>query len=228
MISLTTILEEAFILGFDLLPDKKHLESGLNSDKLFVFVHGYSGTFSGTEVLKRNYARSINTPLLLFDYSSRQSIEQISEQLQRFLRQHGDRPYYLVGHSLGGIVVRYFNDFVKDKEHVERAALIATPNRGTKAAYLRFRESGRQVRPHSEFLASLDLKPLSVPYINILAQGDEFIIPNHNAILDGAWNVIIKDRMHFTILNDQRTYYFIKEFFECKDPNQLPKNRVLL
>ena len=69
MISLTTILEEAFILGFDLLPDRKHFESGLNSDKLVVFVHGYSGTFSGTDVLKRNYARSVNTPLLLFDYS---------------------------------------------------------------------------------------------------------------------------------------------------------------
>lgn len=228
MVSLNTVVEEALILGFDLLPDKPHLESGLNSDELAVFVHGYSGIFSGTNVLKRNYARSMNTPLLLFDYSSRQPIEQISEQLQRFLRQHGDRKYFLVGHSLGGIVVRYFNECVKDKEHVEKAALIATPNRGTKVAYLRFRESGKQVRPHSEFLASLNLKQLSVPYINILAQGDEFIIPNHNAILSGAWNVIIKDGMHFTILNDQRTYYFIKEFFECKDLNQLPKNRAAL
>lgn len=224
--SLTSLVEEAFLLTLDLLPDSEHLNSR-SSDAAVVFVHGYSRVFSGTFDFRRNHARSSKMPLLLFDYDSNNSIEKIAEDFKRFLKVHGDRAYFPVGHSLGGLIIRYFVENIIDGEDIARATLIATPNQGTLVANLGWGESAKQMIPGSKFLTRLNQRDLSIFYLNIFTLGDELVIPNQNAILPGAFNICIPDKRHLSVLSDQRLYKLINDFLRRKGLKTYSTNRTL-
>ena len=210
--SLVSLVEEAFILALDLIPDSQHNNHARNGDSAVVFVHGYSRVFSGTYDFRRFHELACRRPLLLFDYDSNDCIEKIADEFRKFLRAHGDRNYFPVGHSLGGLIVRYFVEFLKDKELVRRAVLVATPNQGTLVAHAGWGESARQMIPGSDFLTRLNQAELSISYLNIFIQGDELVIPNEKAILSGAFNICIPDKRHLSVLSDQRLYRLINDF----------------
>ncbi len=225
--SLVSLVEEAFLLAFDLIPDSQHSNHAQNGDSAVVFVHGYSRVFSGTYDFRRFYELAGRRPLLLFDYDSNDCIEKIAEDFRKFLRAHGDRIYFPVGHSLGGLIVRYFVEFLKDKEIVRRAVLVATPNQGTLAAYAGWGESARQMIPGSDFLKIINQVELSIPYLNIFTLGDELVIPNENAILPDAFNICMPDKRHLSVLSDPRLYQLITDFFRRKGLKTYPTNTLL-
>ncbi|MGE7432413.1 esterase/lipase family protein [Kitasatospora sp. NPDC001175] len=78
---------------------------------------------------------------------------------------HGGAPVALIGHSLGGVIARYYVQRLGGDELVDTLVTLATPHEGTTAALLPTPfPITRQLRPNSPLMAELRLPaPGAVP-----------------------------------------------------------------
>ena len=94
----------------------------------------------------------------------------------------------VVAHSMGGLGVRHW---LGRGPAVRRALFLATPHRGTWAAWLAWGEGARQMRPGSAFLRDLPPLPSSVETGVVYTPLDLRIFPPSSARPPGvpAWRV---------------------------------------
>jgi len=133
---------------------------------------------------------------------------------------------YLIGHSQGGLVLRYMIQFLGADKYVDKAIFLSTPHRGTKIAYAsginkvsmnvlsrilpNFQkiegESGKQLRPNSQFIRRLNSKnlPKGVDYTSIYTYIDPVVWPASNARLPyrEANNILLRKIGHMQTLYD--------------------------
>lgn len=221
-------LEEVKLLPFGLVPNFPDNFLNSNKGKTFVFIHGYPEKFIKKKIVQQKYLSKLkNIKLLFFNYNENYGVKRLSEDLKKFLEQNKEEEYYLIGHSLGGLITRYYIEFLEGKNNVKKTAIIATPNHGTLTAYFARGQSGKDMRPESGFLKELNSKKLSIPYLNIWTNNDEIIIPNKNAKLKGAYNVCILNKMHLSVLANKTTYKLLDNFFHREDLKTYPENQVI-
>jgi pimeloyl-ACP methyl ester carboxylesterase len=144
-----------------------------------IFVHGLGGSAHGTwgKMLSLFAADAelkefgidcyaYPTSLLAFSmFSDRPGVRELAEGLRTHIRiHHPDKAILLVGHSLGGLVVRqYLLDVLdlSDSPPIRGALLYAVPNSGSEWAQINSALSRRhlqakQLRPSSDLLAGLN------------------------------------------------------------------------
>ncbi|MBW7881506.1 MAG: lipase [Caldilineaceae bacterium] len=119
--------------------------------------------------------------------------EQVDSRLQAILEP--DAPFMFVGFSMGGLIGRIYLQSMNGYRRIQRFVTIATPHRGTLAAYLFDRPAMREMRPGSTFLSRLngDLSRLAaVPFVSIWSALDLTIIPATNSILPVgmSWHIL--------------------------------------
>ena len=125
-----------------------------------LFVHGYAGTEHIWGPLRAALADAGFGCLVALRYNAfRADIHQIADwlvaQAQRSMDASGTSSVHLVGHSLGGLVVR---DAVQHRGLAglaRTAVTIATPHTGAALARFVPGPAARQMRPGSTFLAEL-------------------------------------------------------------------------
>ena len=125
-----------------------------------LFVHGYAGTEHIWGPLRAALADAGFGCLVALRYNAfRADIHQVAdwlvEQAQRSMDAGGTNAVHLVGHSLGGLVVR---DAVQHRGLAglaRTAVTIATPHTGAALARYVPGPAARQMRPGSTFLANL-------------------------------------------------------------------------
>src|SRR3989442_7032 len=71
------------------------------------------------------------------------------------MRQSGAPRVHLVGHSLGGLVARWYVQESGGAKSVDHCITLGTPHRGTLAAYAGIGEAAVQMRPGSAVLKQL-------------------------------------------------------------------------
>lgn len=126
-----------------------------------LLVHGYAGTEHVWNPLRAALAAAGFDCLIALRYNAfRCDIHQVADWLvdraHRAMDVTGAPFVHLIGHSLGGLVVR---DAVQLRGLAGRAATvvtIATPHQGSNLARLVPGPAARQMRPGSAFLAELD------------------------------------------------------------------------
>ncbi len=126
-----------------------------------IFVHGYAGTEHIWGPLRSALTDAGFGCLIVLRYNAfRVDIHQIADwlvdQTHRSMGVTGASGVHLVGHSMGGLVVR---DAVQNRGLAglaKTAVTIATPHSGTKLARFVPGPAARQMRPGSTFLADLD------------------------------------------------------------------------
>jgi triacylglycerol esterase/lipase EstA (alpha/beta hydrolase family) len=126
-----------------------------------LFVHGYAGTEHIWGPLRAALADAGFGCLVAVRYNAfRADIHQVAdwlvEQAQRSMDASGTGSVHLVGHSLGGLVVR---DAVQHRGLAglaRTAVTIATPHTGAALARYVPGPAARQMRPGSTFLAELE------------------------------------------------------------------------
>jgi pimeloyl-ACP methyl ester carboxylesterase len=134
----------------------------------------------------------------------------LEEYVEQVLQDTGWDRVDLVGGSMGGLVVRYYLNFLGGTDKVEDVVMIASPNHGTWKALLiaPICQSGQDMVPNSPFLRQFrgeDETPGNedgVLYMSLLAAVDQEINPDWSALLDGArnirvWNCIGHQPMFF-------------------------------
>lgn len=93
----------------------------------------------------------------------------------------------VVGHSLGGLIARYWAQELGGARRLDRLVTLATPHHGTTNA--RLLDQARDMRPGSELLERLEAtrKTLDGVRVTTIAARDDFmVVPSHNALLEGS------------------------------------------
>ncbi len=184
-----------------------------------VLVHGYGSIKSHWLTLQVALRRIGVSDVSAINYNAwRDDIREIGAQLvahvDEVLERTGAEKVNLVGHSMGGLVIRHAVDVLGLHDRVDRAVTIASPHGGSAFAYLagavpgqrRMTHAAAQMRPGSRFLRQLDTAAReniesTVRWTALYSTGD-FIVAGRSAKLrtPEARNIRVDADGHVAVL----------------------------
>lgn len=183
-----------------------------------LLVHGYLSNKSNWYRVERDLRAAGFSEIHAMNYSSRHAdLEDLSADCVR--RAHevmaatGSDRIHLVGHSLGGIVIR---DAVTKRGLSEAAtvATVASPHGGCDLARLgpvavRGNMIGQQLRPGSEYLRELwaAASPSDTRFLAYYSNLDVLVAGHRAKIIEpelAATNILVKDQGHLSIVLSRR------------------------
>lgn len=134
----------------------------------------------------------------------------LGEQVDRVRERCGGRPVCVIGHSLGGLIVRYYIQRLGGDAHVPLAITLATPHTGTALALWGIAHPLlRQLRPGSPLLTELGqaCKGCRTRFISFYSDLDEAVIPTSRGRLDHpdlkARNILVHGVGHLMLALDR-------------------------
>lgn len=135
------------------------------------------------------------------------SARSLGDRVREVLDASGEGKVHLIGHSLGGLVVRAFVQLLGGGEQVGVCATLGTPHEGTLTALAAaVRPACRQMLPGSGFLRELSEAPLRVPLVNVFSARDSLVVPYGNARLEPAENHRLRFGGHWGLLVRRAAY----------------------
>lgn len=144
--------------------------------------------------------------------------QHLRQHLDAIAARHPGQPLLLVGHSLGGLVIRAALGR-QPAWPVAAVATIATPHRGSKLAALGPSTTARALLPGSPLLRGLaDQYPPDVPWLCLCSNYDNIVLPPENLLPPpGApWQVAkVGVHSHVSALFAPRVARRIAEFFHA-------------
>ncbi len=136
-----------------------------------------------------------------------ESARMLEDRVEAIKEATGADRVHLVGHSLGGLVMRTYVQTMGGDAEVGVCATLGTPHHGTLSAVAALvRPACRQMLPGSSFLETLGAEPLDVPFVNVYASRDSLVIPYGNARLEGAENFRLRFGGHWGLLLRKAAY----------------------
>jgi triacylglycerol lipase len=174
-----------------------------------VLVHGYFHNRSGFVVLSRELRRRGFRWIHGMNYNPiGGSVPDLAERFGRYVddirRVSGSSRVHLVGHSLGGVIARWYLEQLGGHKHVDTCVTIGAPHHGTYAAYLGPGQAAKDMRPGSDVIQTLEgsLRKRTT-YVNLYSDLDLLIVPPSSAVLPDRPNVhnhLIEDIGHTSLL----------------------------
>lgn len=162
-------------------------------------------------IKRRLHAQGLETTYLdLFPNMSniKEAAGKLAARVAEVRSRTGAAKVDIVGHSMGGLIARYYIQELGGLGTVDRLVTIATPHHGTIVANLGPGSGADQMLPGSAFLQALnagDETPGDIRYVSIRGGLDEIVIPHDSPILDGAENHFIRFAAHGSILVQNST-----------------------
>lgn len=106
-----------------------------DADRVVAFVHGYGAAGAVFEPLRCEVEKKLGVPTIDFTYRSIASFSEITGELAALLDRVAEgRRLDIVGHSLGGLLSRWYAQEMDGARHVDRIVTLATPHAGTGSA----------------------------------------------------------------------------------------------
>jgi triacylglycerol lipase len=180
-----------------------------------IFAHGYvhnrSAFLMATRALRRAGFQNIHS----FNYNPLRCgipvlAQRLGEEVEQLLEDTGADRVQLVGHSLGGIVTRYYTQLLGGEDTVDTVITLSAPHRGTYSSYLAFGPCASELRPGSALIRELEstARPGPVRWISYYSDLDLLITPAVSAKLTHpalqATNVKVRDTGHLSMLLSRR------------------------
>lgn len=176
-----------------------------------ILLHGYFHNRSAFVIMRRSLKkfgfRSVDTMNYnVIGHDVQELAHQLSDHVDAILNQCGSTHVHLIGHSLGGLVARYYIQKLGGHEKVHTCITLGTPHRGTHAAWVGRGKTARQLRPGSLLLRQLarSSPAMSVRFISFYSNLDSLVLPAVNAKITEpalrARNVFAKDVGHLSLL----------------------------
>lgn len=182
-------------------------------DTPVVLVHGYGHNRSGWFVLEGHLRRAGFTNIHTVNYNPlRHDVPELAarlaERVNLIRTLTGASRVHLVGHSLGGIVVRWYVQERGGDKTVATAVTIASPHQGTATAFagLPLGATARELIPGSWVVRRLHAgaRHTDVRWVAYYSNLDLLVQPAASASISepalAATNVLIKDRGHLSIM----------------------------
>ncbi len=166
-----------------------------------VLVHGLLATAGAFSPVVRHLRDVLSLDVRTFTFVPGSTLDRIADAIDDAVAQHrGARRVHLVGHSLGGLAIRWY---VQERAHdprVVQTISIASPFRGVGLADV-FPERVRGlafpvVRQLDRIVDGASRHLHRVPHMSIVAEKDQLVKPVTNGILPGAPSYVLHDTGH--------------------------------
>ncbi len=185
-----------------------------------ILVHGVVDnrsifTFLRRALRRRGFGRTILLNYSPFSDDIRAVAYRLADLIEEVCHETGYERVHIVGHSMGGLVARYYVQRLDGHERVHTVVTLGTPNNGTRVADFVPHPLARQMRPGSELIAELNepVPGCDTRFVSIWTDLDQSIIPKQNAKLTipglRTRNVFIRGVGHMSLPVDGRVIYEI-------------------
>jgi triacylglycerol esterase/lipase EstA (alpha/beta hydrolase family) len=188
-----------------------------------LLVHGFSDNQSAFAVLGRALRKRGFGVVYGLNYSVltaltgdvRSAARELGREVERICEATSAEQVHVVGHSLGGLVARYYVQRLGGDTRVHTLVTLGTPHHGTLAAYLLPTPVLHQLRPHSDIVAELAAPSpgCRTRFVAIWSELDGWIVPQRNARLDHpdllVTNYQLSDVGHLSLPVDPRAVHAV-------------------
>ena len=148
--------------------------------------------------------------------ANRAHARELNDSVDAVLARTGAAQVDVVAHSMGGLATRaYLREHGGSK--VRRVAFLATPHRGTLAAFLAFGAGRDDMLPDSPFLAWLNAGPPvpeGVEAMTVRTPLDTHVLPNESATLPGVEDHTVCCPTHAGILESLEVFRLVRRFLD--------------
>lgn len=175
-----------------------------------ILLHGLVDNGSIFVTLRRSLRRRGFGRVITLNYSPlSQDVRQVARRLSALVEQTcqetGYEKVHVVGHSLGGVIARYYVQKLGGDAHVHTLCTLGSPHTGTQAARLLPSKLVKQLRPGSDLMAELaePAPGLQTRFLAFWSDLDELIVPKRSAKLEHpdllARNVLLRGVGHMSL-----------------------------
>jgi triacylglycerol lipase len=155
-----------------------------------LLVHGMIDNRTIFTVLTRRLRAHGFERVVTLNYSPvtndiRAAAEGLSAQVEALVARTGYERIHVVGHSLGGLIARYYVQRLGGDTRVHTLVTLGTPHHGTLAAHLVPFQLCRQLRPNSDLFTELDepAPGCRTRFVAFWSDLDQLVVPHDNARL---------------------------------------------
>jgi triacylglycerol lipase len=175
-------------------------------DDVVVLVHGFLASAGVFRPMRARLERDAGARVATFSHAPGLGVRRIAGQLAELVERipHGTR-IHLVGHSLGGLVARWYVQEMGGHARVAQTISLAAPFGGARIAEGLRVFVGNDVQPASDLLARLRERAhvFDVPHTSIAATGDRVVGEPARARFFHGESVELEGRGHNTLLFDR-------------------------
>jgi pimeloyl-ACP methyl ester carboxylesterase len=185
-----------------------------------LLIHGMVDNRSIFALLRRGLRRrgfgrivSMNYSVLTNDI--RAAAAGLAAEVERLCEQTGYERIHIVGHSLGGMIARYYVQRLGGDARVHTLVCLGSPHTGTRAARLVPKRFAGQLRPDSDVVAEL-AEPATgcrTRFIAVWSDLDQLIVPKRAARIDHpdlvSQNLFVRGLGHLSLPVDGRVVHAI-------------------
>lgn len=185
-----------------------------------LLVHGLIDNRSIFTLLRRALQRRGFGRVLTLNYSPftqdlRSAAQRLERLVERTCEETGYERVHVVGHSLGGLVARYYVQRMGGDSRVHTLVTLGSPHSGTHAAYLLPQQLVRQLRPGSSLMQELaaPVTGCRTRFVSYWSDLDQLIVPKRSARLDHpdlqVRNVLLRGVGHMSLPISRRVVHEI-------------------
>jgi triacylglycerol lipase len=175
-----------------------------------LLVHGLIDNRSIFTVMRRGLRRRGFAQVCTWNYSPllgdvARGARDLGEHVERICTQTGHDRVHLVGHSLGGLISRYYVQRLGGGRRVESLVTLGSPHSGSVLAHLMPTPMVRQLRPGSALLQELaePAPDWSTPMTAVYSNLDQCVVPTRAGRCDHpdlrARNVLVRGVGHMSL-----------------------------
>ncbi|MFN8125692.1 MAG: alpha/beta fold hydrolase [Candidatus Nanopelagicales bacterium] len=185
-----------------------------------ILLHGVVDNRSIFALLRRGLRRRGFGRVVALNYSPlsqdiRAVAERLAQLIEEVVRETGYERVHVVGHSMGGLVGRYYVQRMGGDERVHTLVTLGSPHAGTAPARLVPIPVSQQMAPNSDIVQELDAPApgCRTRFLSVWSDLDQMIIPKRSARLVhpdlNARNVFVRGVGHMSLPVDGRVVHEI-------------------
>ena len=198
-----------------------------------VLIHGIVDNHMIFALLRRHLLRRGFGQVRAFNYSPltldvRRTAERLGREVEKLCEETGFERIHVVGHSLGGLISRYYVQRLGGDQRVHTLVTLGTPHSGTQTARLLPWPLVKQLRPDSELMAELN-EPATgcrTRFLVFYSDIDQLIVPQRRARLEhpdlSARNVRVRGVGHLSLPIDGDVVHQISTALSHLDEHGVP------
>ncbi len=194
-------LREVVLMPRDLGPVVPREAAG--EDDIVVLVHGIFASAGVWRPMKQTLSKETGAKVASFTHAPGVGIERIAKSLAALVERMpvGCR-VHLVGHSLGGLVVRWYVQELGGHARVTQTVSLGSPFGGTERAHPFPFLVGRELGRSSRLLARLRARAHEhdVPHTSLVGDEDMVVVPRESAVFPRGEVIVLPHCGHNTLL----------------------------